>query len=392
MPHTLMKNRYIIHVDMDAFFAAIEERDRPELKGKPIVVGSDPKGGKGRGVVSTCSYAARKYGIHSAMPISIAYKKCPQCIFLPVDFEKYSRVSSQIIEILGSFSPELEQVSVDEAFLDITGTHKLFGTPHETCLKIKERIKKETGLTASIGLAPNKMVAKIASGLEKPDGLVNVKKEDLTAFLEALDVGLIWGVGPKTKDELIRMGINTIGDIARRSKDELIGLFGKNGAWFWEVSHGIDESEVITERETKSISNESTFDEDTKDRRLIERQLALLSELVADRLREGKIKTRTITLKIRLEGFHTYTRSTTLRETTNFTEDMITAVQKLYANFEIKGRKVRLVGVRASNLSLTDEPDLFRSRPSAKTESLHKAIDTIKARFGKSSISRASSK
>ncbi len=387
-----MKNTYIIHVDMDAFFAAIEERDRPELKGKPIVVGADPKGGKGRGVVSTCSYAARKYGIHSAMPISIAYKMCPECVFLPVDFEKYNRVSSQIVEILGSFSPELEQVSVDEAFLDITGTYKLFGTPHETCLKIKERIKKETGLTASIGLAPNKMVAKIASGLKKPDGLVEVKKEDLISFLEPLDVGLIWGVGPKTKEELNRMGINTIGDLARGSKNELISLFGKNGAWFWEASHGIDESKVITEHETKSISNESTFDEDTADRRLIEKELAALSELVADRLREEKIKARTITLKIRLERFHTYTRSTTLQKPTNFTEDMIRTIQKLYENFEIKERKVRLVGVRASNLSLVDEPDLFQSKPSAKTESLHKAIDKIKARFGKSSISRASSK
>lgn len=388
----MMKNRYIIHVDMDAFFAAIEERDRPELKGKPIVVGADPKGGKGRGVVSACSYAARKYGVHSAMPISSAYKICPECIFLPVDFEKYNRVSSKIVEILGNFSPELEQVSVDEAFLDITGTYKLFGTPRQTCLKIKERIKNQTGLTASIGLAPNKMAAKIASGLEKPDGLVEVKKEDLISFLCPLDVGLIWGVGPKTKWELNRMGINTIGDLAERSEDELISLFGKNGGWFWEVSHGIDESEVVTEHETKSISNESTFDEDTADRRLIEKELAALSELVADRLREGKIKARTVTLKIRLEGFHTYTRSTTLQEPTNFTEDMIRAVQKLYEDFEIKKIKVRLVGVRASNLSKTFEPDLFRANPSAKTEALHNAIDRIKIRFGKSSISRASSK
>ncbi len=387
-----MKNRYIIHVDMDAFFAAIEERDCPELKGKPIVIGADPKKGKGRGVVSTCSYAARKYGIHSAMPISIAYKKCPECVFLPVDFAKYNMVSYQIVGILGSFSPDLEQVSVDEAFLDITGTYKLFGTPHETCLKMKERIKKETGLTASIGLAPNKMAAKIASGLKKPDGLVEVKKEDLISFLEPLDVGLIWGVGPKTKEELNRMGISTIGDLAKRSEDELISLFGKNGAWFWEVSHGIDESEVVTEHEAKSISNELTFDEDTTDRRLIEKELAALSELVADRLREEKIKARTVTLKIRLEGFRTYTRATTLQEPTNFTEDVIRAVQKLYEDFEIKERKVRLVGVRASNLSSADEPDLFRAKPSAKTESLHKAIDKIKARFGKSSISRASSK
>lgn len=388
----MLLRRCIIHVDMDAFFASIEERDRPELKGKPIVVGADPKGGKGRGVVSACSYAARKYGIHSAMPISVAYKICPECIFLPVDFEKYNSVSSKIVEILGSFSPKLEQVSVDEAFLDITGTHKLFGTPHETCLKIKERIKKETGLTASIGLAPNKMAAKIASGLKKPDGLVEVNKEALVSFLKPLDVGLIWGIGPKTKEELNRIGINTIGDLAGRSKDELINLFGKNGEWFWEVSQGIDEGEVVTGHETKSISNESTFDEDTADRRLIEKEIAALSELVADRLREGKITARTITLKIRLEGFRTYTRSATLQEPTNFIEDIIRAVQKLYEDFEIKKTKVRLVGVRASNLAKDFEPDLFRTRPSAKIEALHEAIDRIKTRFGRSSISRASSK
>jgi nucleotidyltransferase/DNA polymerase involved in DNA repair len=296
------------------------------------------------------------------------------------------------MRILDSFSPTLEQVSVDEAFLDITGTYKLFGTPRDTCLKVKERIKRETGLTASIGLAPNKMTAKIASGLKKPDGLVEVVKEDLMIFLEPLDVGLIWGVGAKTKEVLSKMGINTIGDLASRSKDSLIGLFGKNGIWFWEVSHGIDESEVVAEREAKSVSNEFTFEEDTADQRLVEKELAALSELVADRLREDKIKARTITLKIRLEGFQTYTRSTTLPEPTNFTEDLIKTIQKLYRDFETKERKVRLVGVRASNLSSAGESDLFQVKPSAKIESLHKAIDKIKARFGKGSISRASSK
>jgi len=298
----------------------------------------------------------------------------------------------RIFDILNGFSPAVEQVSIDEAFLDITGTYKIFGGPYETCLKIKERIKKETGLTASIGLAPNKMAAKIASGLKKPDGLVEVRKEDLVSFLQPLDVGLIWGVGPKTKEALNRMGVYTIGDLAAREEDELARLFGKNGLWFWEVAHGIDDSEVIAERETKSIGNETTFENDTGDTKQVERELAALSELVSDRLREGKTKARTITLKIRLKGFETYTRSSTLQGPTNFTEDIIRVIKELYDNFEIKHRKVRLVGVRASNLTSADERDLFQAKDDAKKESIYEAIDKIKGRFGKNSISRASSR
>ena len=385
-----MKDRYIVHVDMDAFFAAIEERDNPELKGKPIVIGADPKGGKGRGVVSTCSYAARKFGIHSAMPISIAYKKCPDCVFLGVDMEKYSRVSQQIFDALSYFSPDIESVSVDEAFLDITGTYKRFGTPRDACVAIKRSIKKETGLIASVGLAPNKMAAKIASGLEKPDGLVEVKKEKLLEFLHPLDVSLIWGVGKKSKDVLNSIGIYTIGDIAEREKDALVRAFRKNGEWFWEMSQGIDESEIVTEREAKSISNETTFETDTADTRSIERELVSLSEQVSDRLRQDGIRARTITLKIRLEGFKTYTRSVTLDTSTNFPENIISASKKLYEDFEIKNKKMRLVGVRASNLSGAGERELFEEKGGVKKESLHKAVDKIKERFGRHSIHRAS--
>ncbi len=195
----MISDRCIAHVDMDAFFASIEERDNPSLKGKPVIVGADPKKGKGRGVVSACSYEVRKFGIHSAMLISIAYRQCPSGIFLPVDIKKYSGVSREIYEILYNFTPEIQPISIDEAFLDITGSYRLFGTPRDVCLLIKSRIKGETLLTASIGLAPTKMAAKIASDLEKPDGMVEVRPENLLDFLQPLDASRLWGLGKKTE-------------------------------------------------------------------------------------------------------------------------------------------------------------------------------------------------
>ncbi|MDP1853931.1 MAG: DNA polymerase IV [Candidatus Omnitrophota bacterium] len=385
----MKKERLIVHVDMDAFFASVEERDNPAYQGKPVVVGADPKKGKGRGVVSTCSYEARKFGIHSAMPISIAYRKCPQAIFLQGNYEKYTRVSGEIISILKNFSPLVEQVSIDEAFLDISATYKLFGTPYEVCVAIKNRIKKETGLACSIGLAPTKMSAKIASGLRKPDGLVEVKAEKLIDFLLPLDVEVLWGIGQKTKTILNQMGIYTIRDLSVRSKEELISLFGKNGAWFWDLSRGIDQSEVISEHTVKSISNEATFEKDIRDKIIIEKELALLCELVSDRLRKEGFKSRTITLKIRLEGFQTYTRAVTLPEPTNFSEDLIREIKRLFENFKTNNKRVRLVGVRASNLSIRDEESLFKDENKEKKEDVHRAIDKIREKFGRSSILRA---
>jgi len=393
---------------MDAFFAAAEQRDNPQYREKPVIVGADPKAGKGRGVVSTCSYEARKFGIHSAMPISIAYRKCPEAIFLPVDMEKYSRLSGQIFNSLKYFSPVIEQVSIDEAFLDISETFQIFGTPFDTCRAIKERIKKETGLTASVGLAPTKMAAKIASGFKKPDGLVEVKKEKLIDFLWPLDVDKLWGVGVKTKAMLNRMNIFTIGDLAKISKDELAGVFGKNGIWFWEMAAGIDESEVASGHEGKSISRqgnglafhiakaiskETTFEKDTREKRRIEKELSWLCEQVAGRLRQENFKCRTITLKIRLEGFQTYTRATTLETPTNFPEVFIKEIRQLYReNFEIKDKKVRLVGVRASGFSCADERNLFEDKNERRKQDVHKAVDKIRQKFGDSIICRASSK
>lgn len=385
-----MRDRYIVHLDMDAFFAAVEQRDNAAYRGKPVIVGADPKQGKGRGVVSTCSYEARKFGVRSAMPISVAYRKCPRAIFLPVDMEKYNSVSEQIIGILRAFSPFVEQVSIDEAFLDISSSYKLHGTPYRACEEMKKRIKESAGLTASVGLAPTKMAAKIASDLSKPDGLLEVKSDGVFDFLNPLDVGRLWGVGEKTKAALNDMGIGTIGDLGCRSKEELTAVFGKNGIWFWEASRGIDESGVIPERAAKSVSNESTFEQDTSDKREVERELFRLCELVSDRLRESGLKGRTVTLKIRLEGFQTYTRSVTLPEPTNFPEELIRAVRRILEGLPDKGRRVRLVGVRVSNLSGADEQTLFKPQGEDKKEEVHKAVDRIKKKFGRGCIFRAS--
>lgn len=386
----MQKRRFIVHVDMDAFFAAIEQRDDPCLRGKPVVVGADPKSGKGRGVVSTCSYEARKFGIHSAMPISIAYRKCPHAAFLPVDMEKYSSVSGQIHTILYNFTPDIEPVSIDEAFLDITGSYHLFGTPLETCLLMKSRIKNETGLTASIGLAPTKMAAKIASDLKKPDGMVEVTQEGLLDFLRPLDIRKLWGLGEKSETIFREMGINTIGDIAGKDPVQMQALFGKNGMDFWRLANGIDDRPVETERGAKSISNEFTFDEDTADNEKIRSVLLALCEKVSDRLRREMLKGRTITLKIRLQGFHTYTRANTIDYGTNHVDDIYGTIKSLYNSFDTKLKRVRLVGVKVSNLSPADFKDsLFAEKANDKSEKVHKAIDRIKGKFGDSSIYRA---
>jgi len=410
----MQKRRFIAHVDMDAFFAAIEQRDNPRLKGKPVVVGADPKGGAGRGVVSTCSYEARKFGIHSAMPISIAYRKCPRAVFLPVDMEKYAKVSHQIYDIFYDFTPDIEPVSIDEAFLDITGSHHLFGqsvplrdddeqsrrgkprrsagSPSDVCLLIKSRIKQLTDLIASVGLAPTKMAAKIASDLEKPDGFVEVKEDKLLDFLWPLDISRMWGLGKKTEVIFRGMGMNKIGDIAKKDIRELTDVFGKNGARFWYLANGIDERPVETDDEIKSVGHETTFNEDTSDRTKIEAALMRLSEKVSDRLRQNNLKGRTIALKIRLENFKTYTRALTMDVPTNFADVLYKQVKNRYNEFAVKAGRVRLVGVSVSNLSSADfRGNLFAAESDRNRESVHRALDKIKERFGDESIHRATS-
>lgn len=377
---------------MDAFFAAVEQRDEPSYRGKPVVVGADPKKGRGRGVVSTCSYEARAYGIHSAMPISIAYRKCPHAVFLPVAMERYESVSRQVYGIFEAFTPDIEPVGIDEAFLDITHSHHLFGTPRETCVKLKERIRAETGLTASVGLAPTMMAAKIASDLRKPDGMVAVTPEGLLDFLWPLEIRKLWGLGGKSEEALHALGVRTIGDLAHRSRNELERLFGRHGLSFWSLANGIDNREIARDTEAKSIGTETTFAEDTANDDLILSELAFLCEKVTLRLRENACKARTVTLKIRLEGFMTYTRSSTPGAATNYFDVLYKEIKGLYNTFGRRGRKVRLVGVKASNLvAARSRESLFDESSDEKREKAHAAVDRITRKFGNGAIYRAGS-
>jgi DNA polymerase IV len=386
-------NRLIVHLDMDAFFASIEQRDDPRLRGKPVIIGADPRGGRGRGVVSTCSYEARKFGVRSAMPISRAWRLCPRGCFLPVHGEKYARESEKIFSLLSSFTPLLEQVSIDEAYMDITGTYRLFGSPREACMRMKQRIREETGLTASVGLAPTKMAAKIASDLKKPDGLVIVEAAQLRSFLRPLETGKIWGLGPKAQERLRLMGIRTVGELADSDPRELAAEFGRNGIYFRQAANGVDDREVEAEGKAKSISAETTFEKDTADRRLVEAEIAGLCERVSRRMRLEKATCRTVTLKIRYEDFTTHTRAGSRDEATNFAEELIGEAQKLFRGLAAEGRKIRLVGVKATLFAAPEaQLALFGSERTGKKEKVHEAVDKIKDRFGEEAISRASSR
>lgn len=385
-----MKQKVIAHMDMDAFFAAVEQRDNPALLGQPVIIGADPKKGRGRGVVSTCSYEARKYGIHSAMPISIAYRKCPHGVYLPGNMSKYRRASNQIFDILYDFTPDMEPVSVDEAFLDITGCYHFYQTPAKTCLAIKERIKKEVHLTASIGIAPNKMVAKIASDFSKPDGLLEIRPDQLLDFLWPLPVERLWGVGKQTQKALNAMAIETVGDLAKYSEAALKKSLGAHGQHLYSLSHGIDDREVVDDDEIKSVSHEHTFDKDIDDTDKINSVLSLLSEKVSRRLRKYGLKGKTVTVKIRLSSFRTVTRAHTFSERINFFDEICKKSKELFNAYYQYPMKIRLLGVRVSGFN---DPyigeSLFGDPVSEKKEKIHKAIDMIKDKFGEKAIGRA---
>jgi len=377
---------------MDAFFAAIEQRDDPSLKGKPVIIGADPLGGRGRGVVSTCSYEARKFGVRSAMPISEAWRRCPKGVYLAPDFRKYEEASGLIRSAFYEFTPDLEQVSIDEAFLDITRSAHLFGGPLETCRRIKARVKELTGLTCSVGLAPTKMAAKIASDLKKPDGLVEVRPEGLRAFLAPLDISRLWGLGPKTAEVLRARGINTVGELAAAEADELRGL-GVHGPELKNLAMGEDPREVREEEGARSVGNEITFSADTGDAREIKESLVALADKVSSRLREGGFKGRTVTLKVRLEGFETHTRARTLAFATNYADVLAKEALALYAAFDRGRKKVRLLGVKVSGLMPAGEREsLFEEAEDGRREKAHKAIEAIREKFGRGAIYRAGGK
>jgi len=378
--------RSVLHVDMDAFYAAVEQRDRPELRGRPVIVGADPKGGRGRGVVSTASYEARRFGVHSAMPISVAYRQCPKGVYLPPDMERYVAVSKQVMAILRRFTSVVEPVSIDEAFLDVTGSERAFGSGEQIAGRLKQEIRDELSLTASVGVASCKLVAKIASDMRKPDGLVVVAPGTEAAFLAPLPVRRLWGVGPKLEEQLAKLGVQTIGDLAALDEARLRRRLGSHGHDLRRLASGEDDREVqAAAGEAKSIGQEHTYDEDQDDPALLRRTLLKLADGVAGRLRHHGLRGRTVTLKYRDERFATFTRSETLGAATDHGDVIFAVAFRLFQHVHA-GRRVRLLGIYASGFGDDGQLGLFEPEPPPAD----RLRDEVAARFGKDSLTRAS--
>jgi DNA polymerase IV (DinB-like DNA polymerase) len=339
---------------MDSFFASVEVRERPELKGLPVVVGSDPKGGSGRGVVSTCSYEARKYGIHSAMPISQAYRLCPDAVFLPVNMKLYAGVSAKVMELLKGFADRFQQVSVDEAYLVPGPEVRNFEEAALYALRIKDEVQRQERITCSVGIGPNKLIAKIASAFQKPDGLTVVRPGDVREFLFPLPVSKIPGIGEKTADTLKSMGIASVEELANCDVQLLSEKFGKMGLRMKQLSNGLDFGEVREKEGVKSISRHGTFTEDTNDPVKITGSLDLLVESVHSSLLKHRFLFKTVTLTVRFEDFSTYTRSKTIPIWTSDIFVIKRTAMQLLSEF-IGGQKLRLVGVGVTKLRERDE-------------------------------------
>ncbi|VUT27896.1 MAG: DNA polymerase IV [Candidatus Syntrophoarchaeum sp. GoM_oil] len=345
------RHRIIFHVDMDSFYAAVEVGDNPSLKGLPVVVGANPKKGEGRGVVSTCSYEARSYGVRSGMPISKAFQLLlgKDAVFLPVRMQRYKEISNEIMDVLKSYADRFQQVSIDEAFLDLTDRFKRWDDAKEFARQIKQEILEITGLTCSIGCGPNKSVSKIASGFEKPDGLTIVMPDDVIDFLSPLSVTKISGVGSKTEERLNALGIYTIGQLKDADVKLIESEFGEIGLKIGLLAGGIDEGAVKERGEPKSIGFEDTFDVDTDDELFIEETLDRITEKIHERLLKERYGFKTVTVKIRFENFETHTRSKTIRIYSNDKKEVKTTSKDLLGGFGT-GKKIRLIGVRVSNL------------------------------------------
>ena len=371
---------------MDAFYASVEQRDRPELRGKPVIVGADPRG---RGVVSAASYEARPFGVQSAMPIGKAARLCPHAVFLPVDMAKYAGVSAQVMALLAEFSPLVEPVSIDEAFLDVTGTERLFGPPLAAARRIKARIRAEVGLVASIGLAANKFVAKIASDLGKPDGLLEVPPGGEAEFLAPLPIRRLWGVGAATERELAALGIATIGQLARLPESALARRFGPGGTHLRELARGRDDRPVVPFAPPKSMGAEETFARDHRDVERLRRVLREQAERVAQELRESDYAAARVTLKLRFADFRTLTRSHT-EEPTQDGLEIFRRAEALLARVSLV-QPVRLIGLSVSGLGPPARGQLPLLDPAAvRRERLARAVDRLTARFGAKSVRPAS--
>ena len=381
----------ILHVDLDAFFASVEQLDDPSLRGKPVIVG-----GLGhRGVVSAASYEARTFGVHSAMPMAHARRACPNAVFLPPRFGRYTECSEAVMAILQSVSPLVEQLSVDEAFVDVAGSRRLFGTPYQIAEQLRARITDDVGLTASVGVASTKFLAKLASELAKPDGLLVVAPGSERDFLAPLLVSRLWGVGPATLRRLDRMGIRTIGDVAALPEDTLTAALGSSlGRHLHALARNDDERAVVPERGAKSIGAEQTFAVDLRTRADCDREILRLSDRVCTRLRNGRLGARTITLKVRFGNFETKTRARTLPEATDISAVVVATARELLAQFE-PSRGIRLLGVSLSQLGdapeaqgvLAVDGDASTERERIRRRAdVERAVDDVRDRFGSSSV------
>lgn len=380
--------RHILHVDMDAFYAAVEQRDQPELQGRPVLVGGRPDA---RGVVSAASYEAREFGCHSAMPMKTAVRVCPQAVVLPVRMSRYVEVSRHVFDIFHEFTPLVEPLSIDEAFLDVTGCRQLFGPPEHMARQIKTCIKDRTGLTASVGVAPNKFLAKLASDLEKPDGLVVVHDDRVQEFLDPLPISKLWGVGKATLPRFERLGLATFADVRTCSETQLHHQFGSAADEFYLLVRGIDDRPVVPERDAKSISSEMTFPKDIDDHEYLRSVLLEQTDHVAGRLRRETMLARTVTLKIRLPDFTTITRSATIDSSTDQTDLLWKATADLFAKWSSRHRTaVRLIGMGVSSLTTGggEQLPLFEMEKTQKRRELDRTVDQIRGKFGRDAISR----
>lgn len=372
--------RTILHADMDAFYASIEQRDNPDLRGKPVIVGGTGR----RGVVAAASYESREYGVHSAMPSARAKRLCPHAIFLTPRMEVYAQVSEQVHEVFSEFTPLVEPLSLDEAFLDVTGSQALFGDGPTIARKIKDEVKARTQLTISVGVATSKYVAKVASDLDKPDGLVVVPPGTEKQFLRDMPVTRLWGVGPKTNERFRALGLQRIGDLQRLSLEETVRLLGENqGTHYWHLAHGLDPRRVEPRQEAKSISHEVTFDMDLRTRERCHQVLLQLSGLVGRRLRNHHLRGQVVRLKLRDPDYTTCTRQKKLEDATDDDQVIYRTVQGLFDQARANMAPVRLLGVAVADLGASD---------TTHPDRLLQAMDKIRDRFGEDAIHRGGAK
>lgn len=377
--------RTILHADMDAFFAAVEQRDNPGLKGRPVVVG-----GLGpRGVVSTASYEARPFGVHSAMSIQEARRRCPQATYLPPDFTRYAEASKRVMEVFHDFAPLVEPLSLDEAFLDMTGSEGLFGPPDAMGKAIKAAVREATGgLTVSVGLAATKFVAKVASDHRKPDGLTVVPPEDTLTFLRPLDVSKIWGVGPRTREVLLSLGLATIGDVAQAPESVLRGRLGEAGSQIFRLAMGQDDRAVEPDREARSVGAERTLETDVVGAELLLPHLRSAAERVAEQLRKEGLMAGAVRVKLKTARFRLHARQAPLPRPADSWKELLQAAEALLFRFDLS-EPMRLVGLAAFDLRPSRSPvqgDLFEDAVRDRNRALQRTVDALRARFGPRSV------